>query len=173
MKPRINSSFASLILTFGLLIFSLNTVAQGNNDVYRIYDENSTQKGSIASKSIAGNIPSKLLDGSNPTVYIQNNSVLNQTGFSSPLVLKLEDTNSYGFLNQNHELFKEVQVITLEINNQSELIQKFDADKIKGFNKLKYIYVKCQFECSEKAIRDFVINADPEIIIYYKVVNPS
>ncbi len=172
MELKINSLFASLILLLGSLLFSWNATAQETNEIYRIYDESYSQQGTVLSKTASISVPEKLLNGNNPTLYVKNNSVLNQTGSYNPMVLKLEDVNSYGFLNYNNVLFKDVQVITINLKNQSDMLQVFDASEIKGFNKLKYIYVKCYFECSEIQIRNFVTNIDSEIVIFYKIVNP-
>ncbi|GGG49891.1 hypothetical protein GCM10010976_21500 [Bizionia arctica] len=149
------------------VFFSVNGFAQEN--IYQIFDENSGNSNLRSSVSI----PNQLLHGKNPTIYIENSTIINVTGETSPKVLKLLDATSINMLQNNNNLYNGVEVITITLNRASDLINRLDVSRINGFSSLKYIYVKCLFDCSDQQINNFLLNADSVTTVFYKVVNQS
>lgn len=168
MKNRMNATLASLTMVCMLsILFSANGFAQ--NNIQRIFDdssENSSMRSSVT-------IPNELLHGNNPTIYIQNSEIINVTGTESPTVLKLLDASSNSLLQANNRSYNSVQVITITLNQMSDLNNRLDLSRINGFTSLRYVYVKCLFECSDDQVRNYLMNADSVTTVFYKVVNPS
>jgi hypothetical protein len=168
MRKIIKRKLSNFLLVSALaILFSANGFAQEN--IYQIFDENS---GNSSLRSSV-NVPNELLHGKNPTIYIENSSIINVTGDVSPIVLKLLDATSFSLLQDNNSLYNNVEVITITLNRASDLNNRLDVSSINGFRSLKYIYVKCLFECTDQQIRSFLLNADSVTTVFYKVVNPS
>lgn len=168
MRNKIKLTFSSFLMVCLLCIFySANSFAQEN--IQRIYDDNSETSNLRSS----ANIPNQLLHGKNPTIYIENSRVINVTGDTSPKVLKLLDANSYNLLQDNNPLYNNVEVITITLSRISDLNNRLDLSRINGFSSLRYVYVKCLFDCSDQQISNFLLNAESVTTVFYKVVNPS
>jgi hypothetical protein len=151
-----------------MMIF-FTSISYAQESIQRIYDENEQ---SINLRSSV-NIPDELLHGKNPTIYIKDASIINVTGDESPKVLKLLDATSSNILRNANNQYNDVEVITITLNRISDLNLRFDLSSINGFNSLRYIYVKCMFDCTDQQIRDFLLNADSVTTIFYKVINQS
>ncbi|MFD2551057.1 hypothetical protein ACFSQP_04435 [Bizionia sediminis] len=168
MKNRLNATLKIALAVFTLsLFFSASGFAQ--NNITRIYDDN--YNGNTSRSSVS--FPDGLLHGKNPTIYVEENRIINVTGDERPTVLKFLDANSFRVAETNNSLFREVKVITITLSRPSELNTRFDVSRINGFSSLQYIYVKCLFECSDAQIRNFLINANNIPTTFYKVVNPA
>ncbi|MCX7549418.1 hypothetical protein [Xanthomarina sp. F2636L] len=169
MRKIIKRTFSNFLMVCALSIFfSANSFAQEN--IQRIFDESSNNNSNLR---ISGSIPNELLHGKNPTIYIENSSILNITGDESPKVLKLLDASSYSLLQDNNRLYNNVEVITITLNRLSDLNNRLDLSTINGFSSLRYVYVKCMFDCSDQQIRSFLLNADSVTTVFYKVVTQS
>jgi hypothetical protein len=151
-----------------MMIF-FTSISYAQESIQRIYDENEQ---SINLRSSV-NIPDELLHGKNPTIYIKDASIINVTGDESPKVLKLLDATSSNILRNANNQYNDVEVITITLNRISDLNLRFDLSSINGFNSLRYIYIKCMFDCTDQQIRDFLLNADSVTTIFYKVINQS
>lgn len=166
MKNRLNPTLKKLLMVFTLSLFFCATGFAQNN-IQKIFDDNSNNR----SRSSAS-IPDDLLHGKNPTIYIENSSIINVTGDESPKVLKFLDASSFNILENNNPLYGNVEVITITLNRLSDLNNNLDVSRISGFTSLRYIYVKCLFDCTDQQIRSFLLNADAITTVFYKVVNP-
>jgi hypothetical protein len=159
-----------------LIIFSSSCFAQENR-IYQLSDTDGlVSNNNLTSRSSLNTMteyPEDLLYGLEPSVYIQNNAILNVEGVTAPVVLKFKDINSFGFISTRNELYKKVEMITIHLSTIDDLQTPFNVDAIRGFNNLKYIYLKCEFSITETQIRAFIQNADPEISIFYKKTNRS
>lgn len=172
MKYNFNTLVMSLIMVLAFTLLSSNIVLAQENSIYRLYDgETNTGSHQRASSNI--NVPENLLHGKNPTVYVKNSSIINVTGEESPKVLKLLDAASYNILENSNSIYSDVEVITITLERASDLNNRLDVYRLNGFNSLRYIYVKCLFECNERQISSFLLNAENITTIFYKVVNPS
>src|SRR5690606_37788182 len=118
-------------------------------------------------------IPYQIFNRKNHSIYIENSRIINVTGETSPKVLKLLDGTSSSLLLDNNNLYRQVEVITITLNRASDLNNRLDLSRINGFPSLKYVYVKCLFECTDQQIRNFLLNRDSVTTVFYKVVNPS
>jgi hypothetical protein len=168
MRKIIKRTLSNFLLVSALaILFSASGFAQEN--IYQIFDEDSGNRNLRTSI----NVPNELLHGKNPTIYIENSTIINVTGEASPKVLKLLDATSFNLLQDNNSLHNSVEVITITLNRVSDLSNRFDVSRINGFRSLRYIYVKCLFDCTDQQISSFLLNADSVTTVFYKVVNPS
>lgn len=172
MKNRMNTTLASVIMVCTLLVvFTSGSFAQ-ENPIYQLSDNTSNRSMSRSTATIAS-YPEDLLYDLEPSVYIQNNQIVNVTESLAPKVLKLKDVNSFNILSTRNDLFKRVEMITINIKSTSDLTRPFNVDNIRGFGSLKYIYLKCEASVTESQIRNFIQQADSEISIFYKIFNRS
>src|SRR5690554_4169483 len=168
MKKTIKRTFSNFLLVCMLSIFSSASLFAQEN-IQRIFDDNSENSNLRTSVDI----PEQLLHGKNPTIYIENSRIINVSGETSPKVLKLLDGTSSSLLLDNNNMYGQVEVITITLNRASDLNNRLDFSSINGFPSLKYVYIKCLFECTDQQIRSFLLNADSVTTVFFKVVNPS
>jgi len=186
MKNKI--TFRSLNL-FGISLFAfmwLNVVSAQDTSVYELF-ENDFQINNVQSKSatLKSNANAKeitniglqdfleLNNNLKPTVYIDRNSVKNITGVGNPVKLKYNNIQPFHKLNEDSSLFNSVELITINLKTSNDLKNEFDLSKVNQFQKLKYVFIKCYFDCSVDQIKQFVLNLEPEVIVYFTRVTPS
>lgn len=109
------------------------------------------------------------------TVYVKNNTVVKSTdaGVKKPIKIKFNNITPFQKLDEDNFLYTDVELITINIKTLNDLNNRFDLKNANHFQNLKYVFVKCYFDCSVNQIEQFVLNAEPEVIIYFTIVNPS
>lgn len=107
--------------------------------------------------------------------YYHKNKLSNKFGNETLVKINIEDIQSLNVLFQNESKFKDVKLVTIVLNSQSDFNTLLDLSKIKDFSKLKYIYIKCMFNCNEQDIKKFIktSNANNSVRIFYTIVSPS
>ncbi|WP_417197757.1 hypothetical protein [Bizionia sp.] len=172
MKNRMNMTLTTVVMVCALLVvFTSSSFAQ-ENPIYQLPDNTDSQSMSRTSTRVT-TYPEDLLYDLEPSVYIKNNQIIEVTEGQKPKVVKLKDTNSFNILSSDNDLFKRVEMITINIKSASDLMRPFNVDNIRGFGSLKYIYLKCESSVTESQIRNFIQQADLEISIFYKIFNRS
>ncbi|MGY0392318.1 hypothetical protein ACW5R3_07175 [Bizionia sp. KMM 8389] len=168
MKVKINNNLASFVIASLLCLFSSeNTFAQ--NNIQQIFD-NSSPSSTSRSAVIT---PDNLLHGNNPTIYVENSRVINVTGDTSPKVLKLLDGNSNSILLESNNQYRTVEIITITINQLSDLNNRIDLNALNSFPSLRYVYVKSKFDCTDQQIQNFITNSSSVTTVFYKVLSQS
>lgn len=118
-----------------------------------------------------------LVSNLHPTAYINNGAIKigGNSGYNNLPILKLtfHDSKSYFILNQSNTQFNAVELITVKLLAETDVVNRLDLTEISGLNQLKYIYVECYFECSESQITDFLILDRLNIRVFYKLTKPS
>ncbi|WP_143094940.1 hypothetical protein [Bizionia echini] len=174
MKNRMNATLTSIILVCTLLVVFTGSSFAQENPIYQLSDHSESNRQSMSrSTNAVISYPEDLLYDLEPSIYIKNNQIVEVTEGQAPKVLKLKDVNSFNILSSNNDLFKRVEMITINIQSASDLTRPFNVDNIRGFGSLKYIYLKCESAVSEIQIRNFIQQADSEISIFYKIFNRS
>ncbi len=167
-----NMTLTTVVMVCALLVvFTSSSFAQ-ENPIYQLPDNTDSQSMSRTSTRVT-TYPEDLLYDLEPSVYIKNNQIIEVTEGQKPKVVKLKDTNSFNILSSDNDLFKRVEMITINIKSASDLMRPFNVDNIRGFGSLKYIYLKCESSVTESQIRNFIQQADSEISIFYKIFNRS
>lgn len=169
MRNKFTSAFFTLILTCCFSLASINNVIAQENGIYELTEDNqlskqiTNKKGNTKDRKDFYNFSQKI----HSTLYYENSKLKKKHGKGSPLKLTLEDANSFNSLNKIDSKYKEVRLITITLNNQSDLNKTFDLSIIKGFPKLKYIYIKCIFNCDSKQIKKLIKKSNHKVRIFY------
>lgn len=175
MRNKFTSAFCTLILACCFSLTSINNVIAQENGIYELTEDNQSskqitnKKGNNKDRKDFYNFYEKL----HSTFYYENNKLKNKYGKGSPLKLTIEDANSFDSLYQNDSKHNKVRLITITLKNQSDLNKTFDLTKIKGFSKLKYIYVKCLFNCNSNQVKKFIKRENHKVRVFYTSVRSS
>ena len=167
------STFAFYTFLFSVCI-SFSSLTAQENAIYEVSDGSSMSKSS--SKKVTQNDRADFYElalNLQPTLYVENNSFKkNNNTVSITSKLTFNDAKSFSVLKQSGKDFSEVELITIVLQNESDLNNKITVTQANGFGNLKYIYIKCYFKCTEQQIRSFV-TSDVAIRIFYKSETPS
>ncbi|TXE06500.1 hypothetical protein ES711_13380 [Gelidibacter salicanalis] len=175
MNTKFKTKLLSSLMLIGLFsgtCFSQDNVIHnltGNSDRFISSD---VVVGNRSSQATA-DLPSDLLYELNATVYVKNNTLSKVKGKAHPLVLKFKDAQSFNVVSKRSALFNTVEMIKIDLASENDLRTPFNMAALRGFNNLKYVYLKCEFPATEAQIRTFIQNADPKLIIYYNTYQRS
>jgi len=114
----------------------------------------------------------------NPIIYFKNgNTTL--IGESSPVVIDTDVASIFKLYEEN-SLYRTVEIITIRVENESELSAIIDLTNINGFRDLKYVYFLCTFNicpnpgCEAGIISQMIQgNESSNAIIYFNVSIPE
>lgn len=162
-KPLIKTTFILVLLCLCILIPDL-THAQ-DKGIYEI--SNTTNLSSKDRKDfydLAFNLKT--------TLYLKNNKIQSTYGDGSVVKITIQDTKSFAFLEVNQNQYKQAEIITIKVNSINELSNTIDLTTLTAINNLKYVFIKCAFNCQLKDIENF-IEANPNIRVFYNAENPS
>lgn len=175
MRNKSTSAFYTLLLICCFSISSIDKVGAQENGIYELTEvnklskQNSNKKGVESDRKDFYNLSQNL----HSTFYYENNRLKNKYGEGSPLRLKLEDLNSFNAINQSDSQFNDIQIITLTLYNENDLAKTFDLSNMPGFPKLKFVFIKCNFNCDAMKIRKFIKTSDSKIRVFYTSEKPS
>lgn len=174
MKNKSTITFYSVLLSFCFtLLFSGNMLAQ-ENGIYELHQNNGLAKEN--SKKDKGNDRDDFYNLAyklHPTSYAENKNIKKSSNhYANVSKLTFNDAKSFEILNQSNSNFNDVELITIYLNTVQDLNNKIDLTDANGFSKLKYVFIKCSFKCTEAQIKQF-INSDPNIRVFYKIEIPS
>jgi hypothetical protein len=164
MKNKSTLAFYTLLFSFCITLFSFNTVIAQENGIYEISGSD-TQK----NKNKSNNDRNEFYDlafNLQPTHYIKNSGLNTIYDFGDPIKMTFEDTKSLDWLNNINSKKDSLELLIIYLNNLGELNNKLNIMGDKDFKKLKYVFIKCDFKCSENDIIKF-IKADTKVRIFY------
>ncbi|MDN3667479.1 hypothetical protein ACFFU1_05935 [Algibacter miyuki] len=156
MKNTSITTIKTLIMVCCLSFFSyLDATAQE----YGIYELNTSNTQARAATGKATNTNTRqefynLSQKLHPTAYLGNNKLNKTYGEGALVKITLEDASSLRVLKQNSLDFSNVELLTITLKNQSELIAPLSISE-DGLSNLKYIYIKCAFDCTSEQIKSF------------------
>jgi hypothetical protein len=101
-----------------------------------------------------------------PSIYFFNNQI--NTYGEKPIAF-FTDVPSLNSLNNPNLLIDNVDIVTININSQSDLTQYINLKAFYKFTKLKYVYIIGNTSITENAIKKMVINLDPKYSVFYKI----
>jgi hypothetical protein len=187
MKNKVMLFRSNFILFSVVLLFFINNGIAQETKIYELFEtESQTTTTTQISKSTLSKSATKsnsytnnlndfydLNNNLKPTVYVVDNSIVKVSGKTNPLKLNSEDVTSFNVLKSGNRLYQSVELLIVNLENSRELNTPLDLASLQNFNSLKYIYIKCNFKCTVEQIKRFVLNAKPEITIYFITINPS
>lgn len=176
MRNKSTSAFCTLIFICCFSLTSINKVIAQENGIYELTEVNKLSKQSASKNGNSNdrkefyNLSQKL----HSTFYYKNNKLQTKYGEGSPLKITFEDINSFDSLDKSNSQFNEVQIITVKLKNENDLDKTFDLSNMSGFSKLKYIFIRCDFNSDSIKIRKFIKNSDySKIRVFYSSERPS
>lgn len=178
MKNRFDFTFLSSALFCCLFFISINLSFSQEQEVYELTVNNLDNKNSKQAKNNNENNRSEFYSLSqelHTVEYYHKNKLSNKFGNETLVKINIEDIQSLNVLFQNDSKFKEVKLVTIVLNSQNDFNTLLDLSEIKDFFKLKYLYIKCMFNCNEQDIKKFIktSNSNNKVRIFYTIVSPS
>ncbi|MCR9183293.1 MAG: hypothetical protein NXH73_10235 [Flavobacteriaceae bacterium] len=70
-------------------------------------------------------------------------------------------------------VFDNVELVVINIENQSDLFSQINLDNLSGFTKLKYIQIVCRVDCNQNQISNALISSLKNYVIIYSVEKQS
>ena len=176
MKNNLSNLLKSLMLFCAVvLLFNYESNAQENG----IYELNASSQFSraTASKSKTSDTRTEFYNLSqklHPTAYLANNKLKNTYGDGDVVKLTLDDVASLNLIKQDKVNFDNVELITITLKSIADLSTPITLSNDSGLSKLKYLYIRCYFDCNNEQIKSFVKNiSNSNVRVFYTSVRPS
>lgn len=164
------SSFALCCLLLALLI-SVGKINAQENNIFEINDSNSLSK-STNKKDNDRDEFYKLAFNMHTTAYLKDNTIKTIYGDGAIKKVTIQDLNSFNILTSNTSKFKDVVLINIFIKSLNELNNHKDISNLTELQKLKYVFIRCSFECNKEDIQNF-IKTNPNVRVFYNADKPS
>jgi len=171
MKNNLKLPFYSLLLFFCTSFLTINNLTAQENDIFEIQQSNENSKVSSKKETDRKRFYD-LAFNLYPTHYIENNALKSTYDSGDPIKMTFVDAKSLIWLKNKSSKKDAVELLTISINDRNDFINRLDLSKNDGFKNLKYIFIKCSFNCSEKDIENF-IQVQNKVRIFYTIQKPS
>jgi hypothetical protein len=151
-----------------ILLFSLLSSSQLYAQEYGIYEitkgkKDKDNKGKSGNRDNFYDLALKL----QPTHYIENNSIKKSYNAGDPIKVTIEDSKSYNYMKNKNSKYPNVEIIIISLEKPNDIkTSTIDLSNDKEYKKLKYVYIKCNSNCSEKDVKDF-IKVNNNVRIFY------
>jgi hypothetical protein len=145
MKPIL----FTIIFVFSLsVVASSQTIEKLSNRLALI------KKSSDLSLQQEGGRLNSLVNDLHPTLYFQNGEFVKNESQEQPLVIT-SDAASLHKLYIENKLFKSVELLCIKVNSPDDLNTVINLSAIKGFKKLKFVYLLFTFNpCFDSLVTD-------------------
>ena len=107
-----------------------------------------------------------LLNDINSSIYLMNGEV--NTYGKSPVCM-FSDIQSIHLASNPDLAVDEIEMVTIKISKASDLKMPIDLSFICNYKKVKYIYIKLNFDIESDQLIKFIKNCNPKCIIFYSV----
>jgi hypothetical protein len=174
MRNKSTFAFYTFLFSLCVSLCSFNKTTAQEKGIYELSETNSLARTSSKKANLNDREDFYALAlNLHATIYVENNSLRKSNkNITSASKLTFNDAKSFNILNQNNQDFSDVELITIVLNSESDLNNKINLTQANGFNSLKYVYIKCNFKCSEQQLKSFV-TSDAAIRVFYKSETPS
>jgi hypothetical protein len=169
MKNKSANTFFTLLLSLSFLLIVQNTAHAQEHDVYEVSYNN------LKKETSKKNDRERFYDlafKKQPTHYFNNNGFKSNSGTIKPLKINLGDTKSFNKILDSSYEKEYVELLVISLDNQTELYNSLDISNSTDFKKLKYVYVKCKYNCSNEDILKFV-KVNSNVRVFYKYDLPQ
>ncbi len=173
MKNKSALTFYTFLLACLVSILSIETATAQENGIFELTNDDDLSKVKVKkykekNRGKFYNLTQRL----HTTAYISNNTVTKVYGDGTIKKITFGDSNSFGLLSD--KTYANVELITINIKNASDLNNKLDLTTGNKLSSLRYIFIKCNFKCTKQQIKKFVkANRNSNIRIFYKTELPS
>ena len=170
MKNNSVTTRYGFFLFVSLFLFMGNKLLAQENGVHEIVQNEFSKKNKEKGNSNAfnGNRDEfyKLAFNLHPTYYYENNSLKSTYDSGNLSKLTFEDVKSSNSIKNKNPKYDQVELITIILKNVNDLKSPLNLSKDQNLKKLKYVYIKCYFKCSDDDIKNF-IRTDKNVRIFY------
>jgi len=165
MKVNVNSYFShkKVLVIFILFLAVFTSQAQQLQELGKMLS-------AMNEKSEVGRIES-LISDLQPTVYISNEEIKN-FGETAPICADLK-ASAVARLSETNPLYRSVELITIRIEQSTDLSASIDLFTLSGFTNLKYIQILCSITCTPTQIANMIKGNNSGIKVFYLVSIPS
>lgn len=174
MKNKLSLSFYTFLVSIFVVLIPCNEIIAQEKGIYELKENSMLSKDS----SKKSKTPDRagfydLAFKAHPTSYAFNNNLKSPVESTVNISkLTFNDTKSFGLLNNNNKNFNNVELITITLKSVDDLNNKLILTEYSNFGNLKYVYIKCFFDCTEQQIKEF-ISPDTNVRVFYKIEIPS
>ena len=162
-----------LLLIFLISCFSMSAqqiATEKSAEVFELKSYISSANKKASQSKLTRNINTQNLENliyqTQPSVYFYNGEV--KTYGEKPKNLFTEIT-SIGKLDQTAMLKNNIEIITININNESQANQFIDTNSFSSFKNLKYIYLVFNFPISQTKIPNIIRNYNDKYSVFYNI----
>jgi hypothetical protein len=168
---EVNTLFFSALLIIILCVITAQNSSAQNLKEYSSLINSMTGTNKQVGSSEAKHLKSLVFDLQSK-IYV-NNHVSKTFGAESPACIDI-DAKSTAQLYENNPLFSQVELITIKLDNLSDLNFVLDLSKLTGFRNLKYIQFFCSFNCDPAKISGLYQEISKTgIIVFYRISLPE
>jgi hypothetical protein len=174
MKYRSTLKFRVSLLVLFLCFFSSYNILAQENGIYELDSQiTNNQKNDKTKKDNRANFYD-LAFNMHPTHYRKDKKLKQVYGNGVAKKLTFEDLISAKFINEDLSTnYTDVELITIKLLNVSDLNNTIDlTNQNQKLKKLKYVFIKCNFDCNNEQIKKF-IKVNPNIRVFYKTDKAS
>lgn len=171
MKNNSTFPFYSLLLIFCISMLSFYKLAAQEHNIFEIQPDNNLTK-SISKKDNNRKRFYDLAFNLHSTHYIENNALKSTYDSGNPIKMTFEDSKSFNWLKNKNAKKDSLELITITLNDSNDLNNKLDLSDKNDFKNLKYVFIKCNFNCSNNDIENF-IKVKNGVRIFYTIQKPS
>lgn len=149
-----------LTIVLLILFFSFLSLSQLSAQEYGIFEITKGKKDKD-NKGKSGNRDNfyDLALNLQPTHYIEKNKVkkaYRTDNPGNPIKITIEDSESLKFMENKMTTYPNVEIIIFSLEKPSDINTRLDLSKDPDYKRLKFIYVQCNYNCSEKDVSDFI-----------------
>jgi hypothetical protein len=171
MKNHSTLPFYSLLLVFSFFLLQNNKLVAQDYGIIEFQQKNEISK-SNSSKNNSRKRFYDLAFNLHPTHYIENGTLKSTYNFGNPIKMTFEDSKSLSWLKNINSKKSSLELITINLNGRNDLNNKIDLTSDNDFPNLKYVFIKCTFNCTENDIEEF-IKVNSTVRIFYTIQKPS
>jgi hypothetical protein len=174
MKYRSTLKFRVSLLVLFLCFFSSYNILAQENGIYELDNQiTNNQKNDKTKKDNRANFYDLALN-MHPTHYRKDKKLKEVYGNGFAKKITFEDLISAKFINEDLSTdYSNVELITIKLLNVSDLNNTIDlTNQNQKLKKLKYVFIKCNFDCNNEQIKKF-IKVNPNIRVFYKTDKAS
>lgn len=107
-----------------------------------------------------------LLNNSNPSIYLINGEVKVYGDIPTCMYV---DIPSIPLASNPDLAVDQIEIVTIKISKPSELKMPIDLNFLCNYKKVKYIYIKLNFDMDSDKLIKFIKNCNPKCVIFYSV----
>jgi hypothetical protein len=163
------------IFTLILLFFSLsNLYSQTSKPNPQLVSKEIFLKSLSSSNSKSApeyNHVINLLNNLNSSVYLLNGEEYKSYG-EQPICM-FTDLKSLSNANQNDLPTSDIELVTINIDKDTEINGSIDLSTICNYKNVKYIHIKFSFNVDTTKLSSLIKNCNPKSVIFYSIEIPS